>query len=375
MTEYRVNLEIYNGPLDLLLYLIRRDEVDIHDIPIARVTEQYLAYVNVLQELDPNMAGDFLVLAATLMEIKTRMLLPPTVAEGDEEGDNELDPRAELVRQLLQYKAFKDAAGDLEELADRQAQRFPRQPAIPDFDDDQKELEDVQVWDLVDAFSRLLEEIGKEPDRHEVIYDDTPVELHAVDIMDRLRRDGPTRFSRIFEGRTNRSEIVGLFLAILELVRQKKILTAQEGNFRDIYIQLNPNQSEDFDGGYFDYDGPPPEADATGDDTADGEASSPAEEAFPPADELHAVEGDPSEAIEQESQERFPQAAPGSGQPDDESAEDDGDELAEDEDEDGAAVYAEPLGDGVEGQYVADTTDDDKEDEDGDSRKTPGAGT
>ncbi|MCK4601686.1 MAG: segregation/condensation protein A, partial [Phycisphaerae bacterium] len=116
MNDYRVNLDIYNGPVDLLLYLIRRDEVDIYDIPISRITAQYMQHVDLIRTLDPDLAGEFLVMAATLMEIKTRMLLPtPTPQEAD--GDEPFDPRGELVRQLLEYKAFKDAAGDLRDAA------------------------------------------------------------------------------------------------------------------------------------------------------------------------------------------------------------------------------------------------------------------
>lgn len=245
MTEYRVNLDVYNGPLDLLLYLIRRDELDIYDIPIARVTEQYLHYVEMLKSLDPNLAGEFLVLAATLMEIKTRVLLPSPPPEEGGEGGLTMDPRAELVKQLLQYKAYKDAAGELRESADLQALKFPR-PA-PEGPTDRAEipLEDVQVWDLVDAFGRLMEAIGHRPTQHEVIYDDTPIELHATDIVDRLQREAALTFERVFEGRTLRSEIVGLFLALLELVRQKKVRAAQDANFGQIMITLRdpPGQS------------------------------------------------------------------------------------------------------------------------------------
>ncbi len=238
MTEYRVNLDVYNGPLDLLLYLIRRDEVDIYDIPIAHVTEQYLRYVEMLKGLDPNLAGEFLVLAATLMEIKTRMLLPtPPPAEGGEAG-LQIDPRAELVKQLLQYKAFKDVSGKLREAGDLQALKFPRPAPEGLADRAEIPLEDVQVWDLVDAFGRLMEAIGHRPTSHEVIYDDTPIELHATDIVDRLQRDGALTFAKVFEGRTLRSEIVGLFLALLELVRQKKIRAAQDANFGQIVVAL-----------------------------------------------------------------------------------------------------------------------------------------
>src|SRR5262245_3983965 len=124
LEAYRVDLEVYNGPLDLLLFLIRRDEVDIYDIPIARITQQYCTYVRMLERIDPNLAGEFLVMAASLMELKSRTLLP-TPPETEEPEDLE-DPRMELVRQLLEYKKFKDAARALSEAADQQALRFPR---------------------------------------------------------------------------------------------------------------------------------------------------------------------------------------------------------------------------------------------------------
>ena len=244
MADYRVNLDVYNGPLDLLLYLIRRDEVDIYDIPIARVTEQYLGYVDMLHAMDPNLAGEFLVMAATLMEIKTRMLLPTPPVEEGQASDLEIDPRAELVRQLLEYKAFKDAAGDLLDAAEVQSQRFPRRPVQPDLSDHQVDLEDVQIWTLLDAFSNILQSIGADKPTHQVIYDDTPIELHAEDILDRLGRYGSMTFQKVFEGRTERTQLLGLFLAILELVRLKKILARQEQNFADISLQLNPDAPE-----------------------------------------------------------------------------------------------------------------------------------
>ncbi len=242
VNEYRVNLDIYNGPMDLLLYLIRRDEVDIYDIPIARITEQYVQYVEVLRQVDPNLAGDFLVMASTLMEIKSRTLLPamPSDEEDGQEGEG-LDPRAELVRQLLQYKAFKDAAGDLDEMAHAQSLRFARKPAEVDLDDpDRLDLEDVQVWDLLEAFSKIMADIGSRPTSHDVIYDDTPVELHAEDIMDRLKREGSMSFAKVFQGRSERAEVVGLFLALLELIRQRKIIATQDANFETIQLAVNP---------------------------------------------------------------------------------------------------------------------------------------
>ena len=244
MSEYRVNLDVYNGPLDLLLYLIRRDEVDVRDIPISRVTQQYVKYVDLLQQVDPNLAGEFLVMAAALMELKTRMLLPAAVDEEGapaDAGELGLDPRAELVRQLLQYKAFKDAAGELATAAQVQAMKFARRPVMPATEHAEFDMEDVQVWDLLDAFSKIMASIGQQGRQHEVIYDDTPVELHAEDIVDRLRREGPLTFHKVFEGRTNRGEIVGLFIALLELVRQKRVFAVQDDNFADIRVEMNPN--------------------------------------------------------------------------------------------------------------------------------------
>ena len=234
---------MYNGPMDLLLYLIRRDEIDIYDIPIARLTEQYISYVELIQRLDPNLAGEFLLLAATLIEIKTRMLLPPA-QDQQQPGDLTIDPRAELVRRLLEYKVFKDAAGDLEQAAREQAGKFPRRPAdIQDQNELQFDLEDVQLWDLVDAFSRIMEAIGHRPGHHEVIYDDTPVELYAADIVDRLQREGALSFESIFEGRQHRHEIVGLFLAMLELIRRRQIRACQQGNFGRIMLRLQQTDS------------------------------------------------------------------------------------------------------------------------------------
>ena len=250
MSEYRVTLDIYNGPLDLLLYLIRRDEVDIYDIPIAGITRQYVAYVEMLHQVDPDLAGEFMVMAATLLELKTRMLLPnPPPEEGGGDSGVSLDPRSELVRQLLQYKAFKDAADTLRHRAEDQAMKFPRRPPGLDGPDALVDLENVQIWDLLDAFNKVLTAIGQDR-QHEVIYDDTPVELYAADLYDRLQREGPLNFQRLFEGQVARPVVVGLFLALLELVRQKKVLATQDGMFGEIHLFANPNPPEERPAGF-----------------------------------------------------------------------------------------------------------------------------
>ncbi|RME36345.1 MAG: chromosome segregation protein ScpA, partial [Planctomycetota bacterium] len=236
MSEYRVALDVYNGPLDLLLYLIRREEVDIHEIPIATITEQYLRYVELLKEIDPEGVSEFLVMAATLMEIKSRMLLPTPPPEEAEE--DLADPRLELVRQLLAYKKFKDAAYRLDQAAAVQALKHPRAPVVPPKQDDEVELSDIDIWDLFNAFNRLLEQTGKRDAVHRVGIDDTPLALHAEDIVDSLTRAGGSQlFEEIFAGRS-RPEMIGLFLAVLELIRQRRIRVTQEEPLGPIWIHL-----------------------------------------------------------------------------------------------------------------------------------------
>jgi len=236
LTDYKVALDVYNGPMDLLLFLIRREEIDISNIPIARITEQYLAYVEVLTELDPETASEFLVVAATLTEIKSRMLLPRPPAE--EEDDEITDPRLELIHQLLQYKAFKDAARSLEDSADLHGQKHPRSPALPPADKGEIEIDDLEIWDLFDAFSNLLEQTGKARPVHKVEVDDTPLLLHAEDIVDSIERAGGSQcFNDIFAHRS-RAEMIGLFLALLELIRQRRVRVSQDEPGSPILIHL-----------------------------------------------------------------------------------------------------------------------------------------
>jgi len=237
MTEYKVDLDNYNGPLDLLLYLIKRSEIDIYDIPIAEITKQYVEYVEMLEQLDPDYIAEFLVLAATMMEIKSRTLLPRPPVEETEEDAFE-DPRLELVRQLLEYKTYKDAAFDLGDRGVDRALRFERLPAMRPDEPVEYELEDMQIWDLFTAFNQIMSQVGRTPVTHDVVYDDTPLSLHATDIQDRLSREGgKLAFAVIFEGRT-KSEMIGLFLALLELVRQKRVTAMQDEGFATIHIVL-----------------------------------------------------------------------------------------------------------------------------------------
>jgi len=236
LTEYKVALDVYNGPLDLLLFLIRREEVDIYDIPIARITEQYVQYVELLQQLDPDGVSEFLVLAATLMEIKSRTLLPrPPAEEVDEEM---VDPRLELVRQLLEYKKFKDAARYLDDAASERAKKHGRSPVTVPLPPDEIEIENIDIWDLCDAFNRILEQTGQREAVHLVGVDDTPIALHAEDILDAIQRAGGAQsFTDIFVGRS-KPEMIGLFLALLELIRQRRVRASQDRPFGTIWLHL-----------------------------------------------------------------------------------------------------------------------------------------
>lgn len=256
--EYRVELDIYNGPLDLLLYLIKREELDIYDIPISKITDSYLGYTNMLRDmqdregLDINVAGEFLVMAATLMEIKSATLLPkqkPTEREAAISAAQDVtDPRYELVQQLLEYKRLKDSATLLERRQHEHESRFPRFPALREVSGDEPlpvDLDEVQIWDLLTAFDRLMKEVGtRKPRYHEVTYDDTPIDLHAADIEDRLKRDGKLTLRQLIIGRKSRSEMIGVFLALLELIREKKILVEQNAPQDDLEIIEAPEDHQ-----------------------------------------------------------------------------------------------------------------------------------
>jgi len=240
LADYRVNLEIFAGPLDLLLYLVRKEEVDIYDIPIARITDQYLRYIEMLKSLDIDLAGGFLVMAATLMQIKSAMLLPKAEPGSAFGGDDDLtDPRAELIRQLLEYKRFKDAANLLNAAAEEQKERFRRPGTIverlrPDAETE-IDIDQVSIWDLLEAFDSICKATGTIGDISR-IKDDTPIDLYQIEILHRLQTEGPMTFERIFEPRTDRVVMIGLFLALLELVRER-LIWAEQPTASSIYIR------------------------------------------------------------------------------------------------------------------------------------------
>ena len=236
--DYRVELDAYAGPLDLLLYLIRRNEVDIADIPIAEVTDQYVQYINLMEKLNVEHAGEFLVMAATLMEIKSRMLLPEP-PEGEEDEDW-IDPRLELVQQLLEYKKYKEAASALALCADEQAQRFPRPGELPESPEPHEKLPGtVSTWQLLEAFNRILVQTGRGTIQR-IVADDTPVEVFMHRLLDSLEERGRLTLSELASEEGDLGALVGLFLALLELIRLGRVTGTQDELFGPIYLSLIP---------------------------------------------------------------------------------------------------------------------------------------
>lgn len=236
--EYLVDLDTFHGPLDLLLFLVKRDEVDINDIPIAKIADQFLEYLRVMELIDVERAGEFLVMAATLMEMKSRWLLPRT----DELAEEADDPRQELVRQLLEYKRIKDASTLLEAQAERQLCRVPRFPVETSDGPDpaQQPLRAVELWDLVSAFGRLMREtLALQP--NQIVVDETPMQVYMDMIVERLGQSSRLEFAALFTPPYNRSRLVGLFLAILELIRARQIWVDQPTPFGEINLSLAPS--------------------------------------------------------------------------------------------------------------------------------------
>jgi segregation and condensation protein A len=240
--DYRVDLSIYNGPLDLLLYLIRERELDIFDIPVAEITEQFLAHIEVVKRIDVDRAGDFLLMAATLMLIKSRMLLPRP--EDEDDHDEELDPRTDLVRQLLEYKQFKDLSRSLAYAEHERDRRFAGGPPPPEGDapDAGKLLEDVGVDDLLLAFERMMRETLAEVD-HQVAGEVLPMREVEAQIMTRLLDDGGVlAFRDIFSAQRDRLFIVSVFLCLLEMLKVRKIDIEKGSDLVDLQIRLRTDE-------------------------------------------------------------------------------------------------------------------------------------
>ena len=236
MAEYKVKFEVFEGPLDLLLYLIKKEEVDIYEVNLTRLATQFVEYIETMRLLDLEIAGEFMVMAATLIYIKSRELLPvdqQAQVEGDDEGE---DPRWELIRQLVEYKKFKDAAAQLQGLEARQENVFPRTPGKPEFEVEAPARPEASIFDLVNAVNAVLKRFSQREDLRDIFEDKWTVSEKIEHLMRVLSERASVRFSELFEGVTSRSEVVVTFLALLELIRLRQVTAIQREPFGEIEI-------------------------------------------------------------------------------------------------------------------------------------------
>jgi segregation and condensation protein A len=236
MAEYKVKFEVFEGPLDLLLYLIKKEEVDIYEVNLTRLATQFIEYIDTMRMLDLEIAGEFLVMAATLMYIKSRELLPVDLQAQVEGEDEDEDPRWELIRQLVEYKKFKDAAAQLQVLEARQEDVFPRTPGTLEFEAAPTTRPEASIFDLVNAVNVVLKRLGRREDQRDIFEDKWTVS-EKIELLMRVLRERPSvRFSELFEGVTSRSEVVVTFLALLELIRLRQLAAVQREPFGEIEV-------------------------------------------------------------------------------------------------------------------------------------------
>ena len=237
-----VQLELYEGPLDLLLHLIKKNEVSITDIPIAAITEQFLATMEIMQTLNLDGAGEFLVMAATLIHIKSRMLLPASEGETEDEEEEGADPREELVRRLLEYQRFKEAASELEQRDLLTRDVFARAASAPEAPEPTP-FRELSVFELLTALRRVLDRLPKD-EFHEVTLEKITVREKMTLLLDRLHADGQVLFESLFSDARTRMEVIVTFLAMLELVKMRAIRILQEFSEGPIVIEaaIGPEQ-------------------------------------------------------------------------------------------------------------------------------------
>ena len=237
MSEYKVKFEVFEGPLDLLLYLIKKEEVDIYEVNLTSLATQFIEYIEVMRMLDLDIAGEFLVMASTLMYIKSRELLPVDQQVLVEDEDDGEDPRWELIRQLVEYKKFKDAAAQLQVRELEQENVFPRVPGKLDFSADRPALRpDVSIFDLVNAVNAILKRVNQRDDPRDIFEDKWSVSEKIEELATLISQKASLKFSELFVGATSRSEVVCTFLALLELIRLRQLTCLQPDHFGEIQI-------------------------------------------------------------------------------------------------------------------------------------------
>lgn len=239
--QYKVHLESFEGPLDLLLHLIEKNRIDIYDIPIALLTEQYMAYLAKFKEFNIEIASEFLVMAATLLQIKSKILLPDTKIETETTDEEETDPRQELVERLLEYRRYKEISSVLSEMAQEAGQRYFRKSTLPE----PKHLPptDLDVKLLWQAFQNVLEgQIEHAPLIANVAREQYTIEDKIVSLLAILKENnGNICFTAVFTPKTSKAELITTFLAMLELIKIKRISVYQTGLFSPIYLKINEN--------------------------------------------------------------------------------------------------------------------------------------
>jgi segregation and condensation protein A len=231
----RIHVADFDGPLDLLLYLIKRDKIDIQDIPIAPITRSYMEYLELMQQLNLDVAGDFMVMAATLIHIKSKMLVPvdPTEAQGEEDQE---DPREALVQRLLEFQRYKEAAGVLHQQAQIRAATWTRPDTVlPSFDDAGEEMLEAGLFDLISAFKELLER-RKTLLAHEIAADGKSIEQRIEELLALLREGESLDFLKLFAAQQTRADMIVTFLALLELIRLRRVKVYQRGMFGPIRV-------------------------------------------------------------------------------------------------------------------------------------------
>jgi segregation and condensation protein A len=248
--EYKVHQEAFEGPLDLLLYLVKKDEIDIYDISIERITTQYLEYLQTFEVLHIEVAGEFLVMAANLLYIKSRTLLPRDQQMPEEEAEED-DPRWELIRQLIEYRKFKEAAARLRDQEELQSALFPRAVSLdpshaPPLDENML-IGDVGIFDLINAFQRALKRLPVDEKTGEIREETFTVTDRINHLIRVVSRGVSMRFEELFSDASTRSELVVTFLAILELIRMKQFRVRQEEQFGEIWLDRTLPEEEEIE--------------------------------------------------------------------------------------------------------------------------------
>ena len=254
MPDFRIQFKVFEGPMDLLLFLVKKQEVDICEVNLTGLATQFIEYVELMKQLDLDQAGEFIVMASTMMYIKSRELLPVSEQVGDDDDGDAGAPRWDLIRRLVEFKRFKDASDDLQRLEIEREKVYTRRPgSIPIDPLPMGNRLEASILDLVGAVNELLQRVdGREAAKGEIVEDRWSISEKIVAIRERLGRVNQLKFSGLFDGVRSRGEVVATFLALLELIRLKQLMATQDDLFGEIEMfvapvemqQIKPEQPE-----------------------------------------------------------------------------------------------------------------------------------